>query len=112
MLPSVKTLLRLTHNANEKDVAKKIRYILEAKTRWPERALYEISDVIGCYGVESIDYWPGCMKQGFDYINTGDTYNTTLAFDYRLGTFRVTTFGDEVELHEKRCARCRKANDG
>jgi hypothetical protein len=111
MLPSVRTLMLLTHNVNERDKAKAIRATLETAMK-PYDKLHVVDALMGGHGVEGMPYWPGCSKRAFDYVNTGDTYNTTLIYDYGWrfgrGQFRVTTYGDEVERHERRCARCRK----
>jgi hypothetical protein len=36
-------------------------------------------------------------KDGLDYVNMGDTYDTTLIFDHRKGRFIVSSWGDIVE---------------
>ncbi len=53
--------------------------------------------VIGGFGVEAVfrnsnDAWPE-----LEYVNQGDTYNTTLVYRRDRGAWRVSTMGDEVE---------------
>ena len=36
------------------------------------------------------------------YVNTGDTYSTTLLLDNETGRYQVTTWGDWYEKNEKR----------
>ena len=55
------------------------------------------------YGVESIR----CPNRGLlaVYVNTGDTYSTTLLCNIETGAWRITTWGDYVEQFEKRYGR-------
>jgi hypothetical protein len=41
---------------------------------------------------------------GVDYVNRGDTYDTTLMFDYEKGRFVVSSWGDIVERQPLRFA--------
>ena len=41
------------------------------------------------------------------YVNTGDTYSTTLLWNAESGSWRITTWGDWVEQFEKRHGRKR-----
>ena len=72
--------------------------------------------ILRTHGVEWLAY--ECQRgedhdpEGFYYLNAGDTYNATLAYFPRTRTFRVTTWGDEVERHERRCAECRRMARG
>ena len=58
------------------------------------------------YGVESVglDTRRGSRRTAL-YVNTGDTYNGTLAFDEQTARFFVTTYGDVVEGWERRWGR-------
>jgi len=110
--PSVKTLLELT--GGDRSIALAVRKVLDGRTRTPrDGELEAVSDLIGGYGVEHVLY--DCVDssesfyaEGFLYVNTGDTYNVTLALVENSDTpFRVTTWGDLVEAHERRCPDCR-----
>lgn len=58
-------------------------------------------EIIGGYGTEAI--WGASRETPLAvYVNTGDTYNTTLLFNYASDTVRVTTVGDFVEAYERR----------
>lgn len=123
--PSIKTLLELTHHRDDRPVALAVRKVLDERTpmldQWgrdvpkhssrnDDAKMAAIDKLIGTHGVEWLTY--ECQKDnytdpdGFAYLNAGDTYNATLVLVNR--TFRVTTWGDMVENHEKRCAACRK----
>lgn len=71
----------------------------------PEQRLQKINDMVGGYGVESIEgdgdsrYWMGTVAL---YINMGDTYNTTLLYNTDLDKYTITTWGDWVERNQKR----------
>lgn len=51
------------------------------------------------FGVETIKDHNGDVVA--EYINTGDTYNTTLLYDHTLDQFEVTTWGDWLEKFER-----------
>lgn len=38
-----------------------------------------------------------------EYVNLGDTYTTTILYDYRAQRFYVTSYGDFVERNWKLC---------
>jgi len=68
---------------------------------WQEQVERALNEVLDGWGIEAIwgvedELWPIAV-----YINMGDTYNTTLLYDYRSQTWRVTTWGDFVEKNEK-----------
>ncbi len=129
--PSVKTLLELTHHRSDRETALKVRKLLDGRTDpdpegWrtvgqpgstysSQRGtklgkLVAADKALGNHGVEWLAF--ECQHDeyhdpdGFYYSNAGDTYNATLVL-YQ-GTYRVTTWGDMVEQHERRCAACRK----
>lgn len=72
--------------------------------------LCAIDKLLGNHGVEWISW--ECEKHeyanpgGFEYSNTGDTYAWTLVLVN--GRFRVTSWGDMVEGHERQCRECLK----
>jgi hypothetical protein len=58
-------------------------------------------------------YLDGCGREylyssdgsnGVDYVNMGDTYNTTLMFDFAKDKFIVGSWGDLVEAQPRRFA--------
>lgn len=59
------------------------------------------NQVAGTYGVEAIFgsrvSWPD-----LEYLNTGDTYTLTLAYDRIRERFVVTSWGDWIEAAERR----------
>ena len=48
-------------------------------------------------GVERISGRPGLM-----FVNMGDTYDTTLIYDYKTNRFVVSSWGDIVERQPRR----------
>lgn len=63
--------------------------------------LCALNEILGTHGVESIRtsefidrYWFDCRAA---YLNTGDTYNTTILFDTKKDRFYLTSWGDFVE---------------
>jgi hypothetical protein len=66
--------------------------------------LAALDELLGTHGVESIRttehidrYWFDCRAC---YLNTGDTYNTTILFDTKKDRFYLTSWGDFVESLE------------
>ena len=60
-----------------------------------------LNELLGTFGVEPIRttehidrYWFDCRAC---YLNTGDTYNTTILFDTKKDRFYLTSWGDFVE---------------
>lgn len=71
-----------------------------------EEAMDLANDAIAGFGVETVDV---PTRRGgtpsFQYVNTGDTYNPTLAYDMQSSRYRVTTYGDMIEDWERRWGR-------
>jgi len=66
--------------------------------------LTALDELLGTFGVEPIRttehidrYWFDCRAC---YLNTGDTYNTTILFDTKKDRFYLTSWGDFVESLE------------
>jgi hypothetical protein len=57
-------------------------------------ALNEVLD--GC-GVEYVEAGRGRKSPAFEYVNFGDTYDTTIVYFPDRRTWRVTSWGDIVE---------------
>lgn len=66
-----------------------------------ELKAHAINELIGGYGVEAI-WGDDCFWPDVDYINMGDTYNTTILLDRVRNTWSVTTLGDWVEWAESK----------
>lgn len=125
-IPSVKTLSGITDTPKQ---AKKLRAILESKNReeicqmsedarkyrnqcYHEPELYVLkmyaaNEIIGGYGVEAIDIPEGSFNNCqtpdicIEYVNRGDTYDTTLVRVNNRGkiTYRVTDWGSIAERY-------------
>lgn len=136
MIPSATTLMQIT--GGDRALALKVRRVLDGRlsplkasekaARWsaqcyhkPRETGHELilaacDDLLGGCGVESVN--PYCDPQlcdagirmcpAFSYVNFGDTYVATLVRDHEAGCWRVMSWGDALEWHEKRCAECRK----
>jgi hypothetical protein len=64
--------------------------------------LSALNELINGFGVEGLgknDRAP--YTPPFEYINTGDTYNTTIIRDNRKDRFFISTWGDVVETHPR-----------
>lgn len=113
-LPSVKTLLILWPRENPisdetLDKAKRVRQLLERVKLNPSRyhlnwddshpltALRSINTVMNGFGVEHVARGNNRQSPAFDYVNTGETYATTLVYFPQSESFRVTSWGDIVE---------------
>jgi hypothetical protein len=64
-----------------------------------QKVLRLADKIMDAHGVEYIQSGEDTMydKDGLDYVNMGDTYDTTLIFDHRKGRFIVSSWGDIVE---------------
>lgn len=117
-IPTAKTLLQIVDKkddaATQWEKAKRCRKVLEGKGEYSglrrNEKLAEVDTIVGNHGIEWLTF--ECQRErwddpdGFSYSNTGDTYAPTLVL-YN-GRFRVSAWGDMVEVHERRCAACRK----
>jgi len=70
----------------------------------PNKALRLASEATGNFGVEYIESDQDTMRsrEGIEYVNTGDTYNTTLIYDYKTGRFYIGSWGGWVERYPRR----------
>ena len=110
----------LARTARDPEAAEKAAAILngtldpetvEAVDRWVRQCFNRPSDnelkmealnaVLDCYGVEALrnedadwDSYHGDIVA--TYLNTGDTYSTTVLLD-REGEFHITSYGDWIE---------------
>jgi hypothetical protein len=67
------------------------------------RILECLNEVLEMHGVEALG---GVRTYGppAEYLNTGDTYASTLLFDHIAGNFKLTTYGDWLEKNENKPA--------
>lgn len=65
---------------------------------YPENILAHVSDIVGYHGIES--YEPGDNNPTdpqFRYVNSGDSYGTTVIYNSRTGQFRIGDIGTIIE---------------
>lgn len=67
-----------------------------------DRLMCALNEILEGFGVEPIWGKDSEMEPIAEYINMGDTYNTTILYDYDKGTFQVTSWGDWFEANERR----------
>lgn len=92
--PAVKTMserLRIS-----KADAQKLKDMMDTGA---PRILQAADGMMDGHGVERIPGRPGLM-----YVNMGDTYDTTLIYDYKTDRFVVSSWGDIVERQPRRFA--------
>lgn len=96
MFPSVKKLSEGL-NISTAD-ARLIRSAMDAGQS-VQKVLRLADKIMDAHGVEYIQSGEDTMydKDGLDFVNMGDTYDTTLIFDHRKGRFIVSSWGDIVE---------------
>ena len=98
MTASLKTL---TARGFAPEQAKAIRALMDNFTRKhpygvrPVHTLEKINDIMGGYGVEYIPAGSGSCSPAIEYVNMGDTYDTTVM--WVNGRFRIGCWGDIVE---------------
>jgi hypothetical protein len=102
-LPSIKTIAKFFPHLIEDDV-KEVRNILENYCHRPIACLEELNPVLDGCGIEYIadvaDDQHDC--HGLEYINMGDTYDSTFIYDHRTGRLFISCWGDEVEKNYRR----------
>jgi hypothetical protein len=96
--PSVKTLSHIVTPAE----AKRLRDLMETSSVLS--VLRAASRMMDGFDVEYIASSSDTMRRqdGLEYVNMGDTYDTTLIYDHGKGRFLVTSWGDIVERDHKR----------
>ncbi len=104
-LPSIKTIEKSFPYLIREDV-KKIRKILENYCDSPRKTLSRIDKILETCGVEYLednrDKGNFSENYGILYCNTGDTYATTILYDYDRGNYYISCWGDIVERYPKR----------
>jgi len=118
-IPSVKTISKiewLDKVGDPTEIAKRIRGLMdgsidpltvEATKQWVKRRynipstialkMSAINAILECYGRE------GLFNSGrldFEYCDTGDTYASTVAYDYTRDKFVITSYGDWVDRND------------
>lgn len=77
------------------------------------KTMQDLNDLLGGFGVEPIRNPEDSDDIVAEYINTGDTYNTTILRDIETGEFLLTTWGDWLEEYENKvCAEQHKIRCG
>lgn len=98
----VRTVRRfMRHSALDPQNYRSAGYTIKAA----EHVLDTLNKVLETYGVESVcrdAYSMSLSATRFLYLNTGDTYTTTILFYVPTRSWRVTTWGDVVEADERR----------
>lgn len=92
--PAVKTLSERLHIS--KAAAQRLKDMMDTGA---PRILQAADGMMDGNGVERIPGRPGLM-----YVNMGDTYDTTLIYDYKTDRFVVSSWGDLVERQPRRFA--------
>lgn len=71
-----------------------------------DRILICLDELLDGFGVECLRDNTGQQMDGSDivaeYINVGDTYDSTLLFNHRTQAFSLTSWGDFVERNHRR----------
>jgi hypothetical protein len=69
----------------------------------PEVTMEVIDDLLGTFGVESLDFEPDNFRKNPDYLycNTGDTYAGTVLYSFSQRKYFLWNWGDVVEAEEK-----------
>jgi hypothetical protein len=63
-------------------------------------ALHAMDSIVGTHGVESLGPTSGPnYAPPYEYLNTGDTYGTTLIYRRRTDTLTIGTWGNIAERH-------------
>ena len=79
----------------------------ESNRRWDvQRAMEEANSILDGHGVEFLDV--ETRRAGelhAEYVNMGDTYVSTLIYDHHADRFRITSWGDLLEIWERRYGR-------
>ena len=67
----------------------------------PEVRMLALDALIGTHGTEAI-WGSDPLAPVAEYCNAGDTYDTTILYDYTRGRYVLTSWGDWVEAHGDR----------
>lgn len=71
-----------------------------------EQAMEEINDILGLFGVVALTGDYHVDRYYFNivalYLNTGDTYNTTVLYETETETFHLVSWGDWVEQNQEK----------
>lgn len=68
------------------------------KPEYSYRLMTALNEILDGYGIESIRK-DGAAYPIAEYVNMGDTYNTTIVYKLDTGTIQVTSYGDFVEVN-------------
>jgi rubrerythrin len=96
---------------DEKDAKKVLQIAKRMNDNNADNLLQQVDKLIGGFGVEIItdrkseERLPGAnwdQPTAAAYVNTGDTYNLTVLYDYYDHKPRITAWGDWVEEYERK----------
>lgn len=59
--------------------------------------LEALNEVLDAFGIEYVEAGQGRRSPAFEYLNFGDTYDTTIVYFPDRHVWRVTSWGDIVE---------------
>lgn len=93
----------MKHGTGEtKRALKQARRIYE-KTGDETKALEKANEILGGFGIEGLPPVDGDFRKGrgMSYVNMGDTYDETIAFDEETSTFSISCWGDWLEQAEE-----------
>jgi len=87
----------------DRTTARRIRAIAETSAS-PEAALEQVNTLLNLHGVEYAQtHNDRCSRlYGLLYVNNGDSYKTTLIFDYRTDTYKTAAVGCMIERYPNR----------
>jgi hypothetical protein len=103
-LPSIRTI-QLGFPSLSKNEVKSFRQILERFCGNPPKCLEKLNTILEAYGVEVTQESEIISYRdfyGIEYVNMGESYTTTVIYDYRKERFYITSWGDYVEKEYKR----------
>lgn len=104
---TVKTLMKV-FGAPKKDASYIYKRALTINNLKEAEELLELLSnprFVGGYGVEAIYHPSSVTRPALLYINKGDTYDNTIMFDRFVGRFYVGSWGDWIELRERKYGR-------
>jgi len=98
------SLRSLKHDFTEK-TALALANMRQATSKDIDRVLFAVNKAIDGFGVEAInseDAWSSYYGNAVAlYVNTGDTYSSSVVYDINKHQLYVTDYGEWVERNEK-----------
>lgn len=91
-----KALRALLKGEVKTDSYESVRYLLDEchhRPSYAHRLMTALNEILEGYGVETLYKGPYLVAE---YVNMGDTYNTTIIRNYDTGSILITCMGDYV----------------